>query len=413
MVAQRSLILALILMFISTPVSVARASEYEQRVFSPDPAVMGQGGAAVATATGYTALFANPAGFAQPSGEFTVLSGRSWVHARSSEALTVTRLLVRDRTVPEDSDTYRRLERAFRRNGLGAGTSLGIAYVGRGLGIGLHTTADGFLYGQSFDDGSGTLSTETSLVGGLAFPFEIGPVRVQLGAAARPLIRVHSIIDADDEDTAAGSRALVQHFLGLETGYDGDDYAAELRETYYGYGVGVDAGLQLFWNDWTVGAAVRDIGDTALNYSRTDMRTVLEELKRGALPPEAEEDEEGYVERGVRKLPMHGTVGIAYAPDTGDWAGRIDPRFQVELDDVFQRVHPGLPPESRINLGVELLFFRSVALRGGVHQGYLTAGAGIDLPGIEINAAVFSRELGSGFREERSSTAALEFAIRF
>jgi len=59
------------------------------------------------------------------------------------------------------------------------------------------------------------------------------------------------------------------------------------------------------------------------------------------------------------------------------------------------------------------LFFRSIALRAGMHQGYLTAGAGIDLPGIEINAAVFSRELGDGFRDERSSTAALEFAIRF
>ncbi len=405
---HRCILTVVLLLFCVFGVS---AVEYESSLFAPDPAVMGQGGAAVATASGFTALLANPAGFVGAPGELTILGARSWVHSSPSRAPDVAQLLLSDRKRSTDSDTYRQLERDFRKNGLGAGGALGIGYVGRGLGLGFHAALDSFLQGKSFAKGNGTLTTELSLIGGLAFPFELGPVRLHLGAAVRPLVRVHSIVDA--EQTPGAAAALVQHFLGLQTGYDGEDYAGELTETYHGYGVAIDTGLQLLWNAWRVGFAVRDVGDTALTYSQANLRTVIDELRGGALPPGAGEEEEGYVEPGSRKLPMRATVGLGFEPELGGLGGRVDPRFQLELDDVFGRVSPDLPLASRTNVGAEMLLWRRLALRTGLHQGYLTAGAGVDLPGLEFNVALFSREIGDGFRDQKSSSIALELALRF
>ncbi len=398
---------SLLLLLAISPVS----AEYETPLLPPDPAVMGRGGTAVADADGYTALFSNPAGFVGTPGEVTVLSARSWVHASPARALEVARLVVGSSSVSGDGSSYERLERELRRNGLGAGGSAGIAYVGRGLGLGLVTTVDGFLYGKSFELAAGELTSELALIGGWAFPFEIGPVRLQVGAAGRPLVRVHSLIDA--EETPAAAAALAQQVLGVQTAYDGDDYAAELSETYYGYGLAIDGGAQLFWNRWSLGFAVRDIADTSLNYSKTDLREVLDELRGRALPAEAEEDDEGYLEAGARKIPMRGTVGIGYHSSLDGWSEVLDARVRLEYDDLFERVYPELPAASRIGAGLELRAWNRLSLRTGMYQGYLTAGFGLDLPGVELNAAAFSRELGSEFRDKRSSTVALELAIRF
>lgn len=393
-------------------VSVSPVSaEYETPLLPRDPAAMAQGGAAVSAASGYTALFSNPAGFVGTPGELTVLSARGWVHSSPARALEVARLAASNASIEPGSSAYERLERDLRRNGLGVGSSLGVAYVGRGLGLGLVTTVDGFLYGESFELAAGEVTSELTLIGGWAFPFEIGPARLQLGAAGRPLVRVHSLINA--EETPDAAPALVQHVLGVQAPYDGEDYAVLLNETYYGYGLAIDAGAQLFWNRWSLGLAVRDIGDTSLTYSKTNLREVLDELRGRALPSQAEEDEDGYLKPGARKLPMRGSVGVGYEPSLGGWDDHLDARLQLEYDDLFERVNPELPPASRVGAGLEVLVRRRLALRAGLHQGYLTAGFGLDLPGFELNAAAFSRETGTDFRDEKSSTVALELAIRF
>lgn len=49
----------------------------------------------------------------------------------------------------------------------------------------------------------------------------------------------------------------------------------------------------------------------------------------------------------------------------------------------------------RFNLGLELGFFDRIFLRTGLHQGYVTAGVGLDLWAIRLNYAYYTEEMGA------------------
>jgi hypothetical protein len=66
-----------------------------------------------------------------------------------------------------------------------------------------------------------------------------------------------------------------------------------------------------------------------------------------------------------------------------------------------------------VHLGAELKILSVLSAWAGLNQGYFTFGAGLDLFVVEINASVFTRELGSYLGDRRSSGATLEVAIRF
>jgi hypothetical protein len=68
---------------------------------------------------------------------------------------------------------------------------------------------------------------------------------------------------------------------------------------------------------------------------------------------------------------------------------------------------------TKVHAGAELKFFKFIALRAGMNQGYLTMGAGIDLILFELDAALFTQEVGSFPGDKARSGISLQAAVRF
>ena len=49
----------------------------------------------------------------------------------------------------------------------------------------------------------------------------------------------------------------------------------------------------------------------------------------------------------------------------------------------------------RVNIGAEVVFFERLFLRTGLHQGYWTAGIGMNIWILRINYAYYTEELGA------------------
>jgi len=84
--------------------------------------------------------------------------------------------------------------------------------------------------------------------------------------------------------------------------------------------------------------------------------------------------------------------GLVGALDYKDLTGAIE-----EDDDISKRIH----------LGAELRFLKFLAVRAGLNQGYLSAGATLDLWVLRFDFATYSEEVGAyaGQREDRRYVA--------
>ena len=92
------------------------------------------------------------------------------------------------------------------------------------------------------------------------------------------------------------------------------------------------------------------------------------------------------------QFPANIAIGLGWNPHLIPWL--IDPTFYFEVQDP---VRAAMQHDSFWNLlhaGAELKVLSFMYLRGGINQGWLTTGVGIDLLILEIDAAVFTEELG-------------------
>jgi hypothetical protein len=88
----------------------------------------------------------------------------------------------------------------------------------------------------------------------------------------------------------------------------------------------------------------------------------------------------------------------------------------VELTDLTHTIADAIAGDGSIwkmvHAGVELRLLRVLSAWAGLSQGYFTFGAGLDLFIVDLNLAVFTRELGAWLGDRPSSGASLELAIR-
>ena len=372
------------------------------------PSIMAQGGASAATASGFQALYTNPAAYAGDS-SLTLLSTSMWIHSTPSALLPVGRLLAGGGT--PDQETRDLLEKDFEQNGGGFGGMIGMGYVGNRVGIGVTAVLDSYFFGNDFPLGlQGMVTSEISFTGGLAFPVQVGKGTLYLGGDVRPFVRVSALTDA------AETAGFISHYLGVDTGGTGSDYMSTTM-ALDGYGLGVNLGSMWKGDHLTLAAVARDAGNTVLSYSRHSLQEVWDSMKAGGLPRPASSGEPGYVPEGSYFLPTDLRFGIAYRPTQPGSDARLKPVYQLEMQDVlgtvnpWQEIGPGIV--SRLHLGAEIGVGRALALRAGVNQGYPTAGFGLSLPGVELNAAMFGRETGSGLWDRPAYGASVDLAIRF
>jgi hypothetical protein len=226
----------------------------------------------------------------------------------------------------------------------------------------------------------------SSLTAGLSHGFSLFGATLHLGADVRGIVKlrptdpisVTSILALlDESETSEFDPAAYP--LGLSIGY------------------GYDAGAILeFASGYTLGAALKNIGGTQFVTANQTV-TGLEESLNAATDPYVLYDllltdeltDYGYV------IPMSLTAGFGYDSPQKEL---VDFRFAADYTHTFYTDPAAAARDSvfkNIHAGAEVSLLRMIKLRGGINQGYFTAGVGLNLLVLEVNAAYYSREMGN------------------
>ena len=392
---MRRLLLALVLLLAGSAAFAATIDEIPFVPMSPD--VLGRGGTTIANARGWDALFGNPAGFSRDPSAFTLSSSTSWVYARPDEFLGLVGQLAGGSSSQTSLLSF--MNNQVTRGGIGAGASWGIGYVGGGLGLGAALVLDSTLSGPSLLGVTGDLTGTLGFIVGLAVPFEVGGFKIHVGGDVRPMVRIHAPLD---------NATAVSMLNALANG--GDVLAAlGTANTFYGVGIGMDAGAiaELGW--FNVGFSIRDLGGTQFRYNyatfsavETSVATTLQLPTTGTL-----ETQDQYV------IPMDIGVGLDFHPDFGTFNNVLDPSITLEMHNLVQAISGEVSPWTAIHFGVEARLFSFFTVRTGLNQGYLTAGAGVKFLFFELNGAVFTRELGAHVGDQPLAGMTFDASIRW
>jgi hypothetical protein len=370
------------------------ALQVEETPFVPlFPAVMAQGGSAVASAAGYEAFFSNPAGFSRGDGEFA-LSSAAWAYARADQLMDeAVRIAFGSSSAV---DTFNVINTQVTEGGFGFGSSIGIGWVKDGIGFGAALILDSLLHGSTMLGSTGDLTATLGFIGGQSYPFELLGIQFHAGWDLRPMIRIH--VPMTNTEAISLVYAVAQ----------GTDLGAALSSTnaLHGAGLGIDLGVIAEAGWFSFGLSVRDLGGTRFVYYSSSLGAVTGSLAaQGSLPAGASTSD-SYI------VPMDVGVGMAFHPDLGSFSSWIDPSVRLDLRDINGLFDGSAVFWTLIHAGAEVRFLNLLTLRGGVCQGYLTAGAGLSIPFMELSFAVFTRELGLHVGDWPNACLSVDAVIR-
>jgi hypothetical protein len=388
-----------------------RAEEVEMPGFAPrTPIAMGQGGSISSIATGYEALFSNPAGFDTPKREWTISPATIWINGDVGTFLVSSGLINAPSgydgptTTFGEATGYADYIESASEGGAGYGGSWGVGFVGKGLGLGLIGSTDLLLYGEPFPSGvQGYFLSDVSLVGGYTFvPVKGDFIRWSIGADIRPAIRFYAPLTAETFLSAVAAMK--------DDSLSGAAYTAALNrvDLYQGAGVALDAGTRLSMGDVTLSLVVRDILDTHYSMRKYGLGDWRDELKDDLkLPDSGEDPDANYV------VPMSATVGLSYHPDLGAFARYLDPTIHAELDDPVGLFQFDSQIPNFLHFGLEVAVYRIWKLRFGLDRGSFTAGTGIRLWFVEFDLAGYTDAFGYDATAVPRSGLSLQLSFRF
>jgi len=393
---MRSAALSGIMIILLGPVSAFAVQINEEPFVPQSPVALAQGGSAIANTQGFNSFFYNPAGFSRGSGGFTVLSSDSWIYSRPD--LLISQIAQNIAGAQTSASLINFINSQVTTGGIGAGSSLGVGYVGDGFGLGAVFILDSSLFGPTLLGVTGDLTATLGFIGGLSIPFDLGGgMKVHVGADIRPMIRIHTPI--------SNSNAL--SILTALT--SGGDVGAALSSaaTVYGSAIGLDLGAiaELGW--FSVGLSIRDLGGTQFNYSSNSFGSVTGNLASfGGFPP-------GSSPTNTYVIPMDVGVGFSFHPDLGRTSYFFDPSISFDMRNIFGAIDGTADFWTLLHAGTEIRLMNVVTFRGGVDQGYLTIGGGVKLLIFDWNMAIFTQELGAhlGDRPESGMTFSLDLRI--
>lgn len=350
-----------------------------------DARSMGMGGTFSAFSSGYSSFFGNPAGFAG-KGSFTVIDDASWLYVKPTEDnLAKIQSIANGASSSEIRAT---LNDFITTNGFGGGSSSGFGWAGGGFALGAFVISDQYVSGTTLLGSKLVSSNSANAVLGLGIPIiNAKNLKLQLGGDVRPFFRVDSL----------GSGWNFNDILTPLIG-DGGDVMTALRSQNIssGYGLAMDFGGQLTVGPLMFGVSVRDIAPTF----KTGTSTVGE-LMDGTLP--------SFTINSTLKPQVTAGAGLSLKiiPKI------IETNIYAEMKDLISVVQDGKDPFTQLHAGADLKLLSFVTLRGGVSSGYYSVGAGIDLILLELDAAVFTEELGIKAGDNPRSGVSIQAAFRF
>ncbi|MFW6312594.1 MAG: hypothetical protein ACOC2N_01765, partial [Spirochaetota bacterium] len=288
---------------------------------------------------------------------------------------------------------------------LRVGAQAGLGYVGNGLGLGLFANAEATVDGSNILQAYGTAYNAITFVGGLGLTFG----NLDVGVAIRPTVFGYTRVNA--------APILSSYLAGTDV-----DFTTMFASTvFYGSGLGVDVGVRWGLGPFSLGLAAKDLLGTQIRYRKTDFDSYSNAILAATLPAGSElsaaEQSEAW------SIPMKINAGFEFHPDLGVLTYLIDPSFSVDLLDVTSAVRTWQAGEKvtgeqivdMLNFGGELRLLQFLSLRGGYYGGYPSAGVGLDVFLLDINAAVagdFGRD-DSGAWGFSNVGGSVEVGIRF
>lgn len=264
---------------------------------------------------------------------------------------------------------------------LRVGGMAGLGYVGNGIGLGLFLNTEGVVDGTNVLQATGMAFNTITFVGGLGLSFG----NLHLGLAIRPTIFGYSEISA---------APMVSSYLasGSLDGFDMSTIFA--NSVFFGSGLAVDVGALYELGPFSFGIAAKDLLGTQIAYRTTTFDEYYQAIIAASLPLGSELTAEE--EDAAWSIPMKVNVGAEFHPDLGVVSYLFDPSISVDLLDLslalrtFQAGQQMTTDQilSMLNFGGEMNLLRFLSIRGGYYGGYLSAGIGLDIFVVDINAAI-------------------------
>ena len=363
-----------------------------QELTPKDPAAMALGGCFTSVQTAETSFFGNPAYFSDSKGGLDI-STDAWAYVQPTYAnLSALRKAVSGSNVVGDLASLMPSD-----DGIGGGASLGIGYAGKGLGMGLFAITDDYAAGTSLPGATLQSDTELDAVFGLGIPIKLFGDTLSIGGDFRPYYRVRS------------NEALADMVTSLIQGGGSDFSSAFLGavQTYAGFGLSMDAGASMRMGSFDLGLAVRDISP-AFPLWKGSFQDLLDYIRdEGSLPVTSNTSTKATF---IPDL----SLGLAWRPRIAP--GKLDPALFLEAQDpvrVAENWQGWASALQMIHAGAELKILNFLSLRGGINRGWLSAGAGLKLLFLDLDAAVFTEELGDLPGDSPRSGLALQASLRF
>lgn len=353
------------------------------------PVVMAQGGSFTANASGFDALYTNPAGFSNGKPSLTILTVNPWLYALPSQEM------INGLTQASGDPTalIGDLSSLLTGSGTGAGFLVGLGYVGGGFGIGALITNDTFAHGVNVLGVTVDSNITAAVIGGASLPIHLGPVTLTPGADVRPMYRL----------SARGM--AISNFLGALAGGSIQDVQANVLA---GTAIAFDVGLNVTVGPLTAALAVRDLGNTTFSYTTSSFADTVNALASFTLPHGVP------IDKTVAQytIPMSFHAGLEFHPDLGAFSKVLDPSVHAEYV-VNSLTNLSSFDWNNVHLGTEVALFQFIRLRAGLNQGYVTFGAGVKLLFFDVNVAYFSRELGAYPGADQNQGISAAVALRF
>ena len=384
----QTILVALILLLMGGVFS-AFGVEIDSPLRPASPQILGQGGSVVATASGYDALFSNPAGFASSEGSFTFYTSTFWLYANPLQAFLAL--------VDSDSSALQNfMEDQITSGGFGFGNADGLGYVGKGFGLGGVITIDTYAWGATTGAAAGDLVVTLAFIGGYAYPFKINDAIVKIGADIRPMIRIRAPVD----------HPTMLDFIDALQSPANPLATLNSADALHGSALGIDLGVIVEWGGLRWGLAIRDFLGTRFRYTQDPFGDMLVSLRETGRFPTGGVSVDGYV------VPMDISSGFAYDFDFENSKVVTDLVVHWSLSDIVTVAMEERPPASVMHAGAELELYNRWKLRAGFNQGYLTFGTGIQVWLLDFNLAFFTREMGILSTNRANPGMTLEVAFR-
>ncbi len=372
-------------------VSVVPAQTAIPGVTPKDARSMGMGGAFRVFSDGFSSFYGNPAGFAG-MGSLTLADISAWAYVKPTED-TLTNLEKLTNESTSDVEIAEILGEMIGTNGFGAGASLGAGWAGKGFALGANIIMDLPVAGAFPLSTKVKTVSQADLVLGLGIPIRMGPIGLKIGFDGRVFYRLNA---------PSSGWTFVDIATALLGDGEIDDTLLQSLKLHAGYGFAADAGAVLNIGPLLFGFSVRDLG-LAFKMKEISVYDVIQ--------------------GGPASLPTDGTIPYALTPEYAAGIGvrlfenrLFEPSIYAEVEDpvsLFSSADILTDVFNKLHAGAQLRLLRFITARAGLNKGWISVGAGIDLAMFELDAAVFTEELGLYPGNKGRSGISIQAAVRF